>query len=166
MEGTRKTSAGRDVLMGMGAGLLANLAVGVVDGILSRLISEEQRAREAEVREASPHDLAGKALARRLAKRAPSPAQTRLGKLGVTLAYGMVWGAAYALVRRKLPGVSRAAGLPFAVPFFYLCDGLIAPRLGLTPPMSKVPWQPNAKELANHAAWTAAAEMTMRAASR
>lgn len=161
-----ETSVSEDILIGMGAGLLANLAVGVVDGLLSRLISAEQKAREAAVREASPHDLAGKVLARKLAGRAPSPAQTRLGKVGVTLAYGMFWGAAYALVRRKLPGVSRAAGLPFAVPFFFLCDGMIAPRLKLTPPLRRVPWQPNAKELANHAAWTAAAELTMRAVAR
>jgi hypothetical protein len=32
----------------------------------------------------------------------------------------------------------------------------------LTPTLEKVPWQLNAKELANHAAWTATVEMTHR----
>ena len=37
---------------------------------------------------------------------------------------------------------------------------------GVTPDLKKVPWQPNAKEMANHIAWTATAEMVRRAVAR
>jgi putative membrane protein len=46
------------------------------------------------------------------------------------------------------------------------CDGLIAPLLRLTPPPGRLPWQVNAKKLANHVAWTAAAELVHRGVAR
>jgi putative membrane protein len=56
--------------------------------------------------------------------------------------------------------------LPFAVPFFLACDGGIAPLLGLSPGLARVPWQLSVKELLNHVAWTATAETAHRLARR
>jgi ABC-type transport system involved in cytochrome c biogenesis ATPase subunit len=36
----------------------------------------------------------------------------------------------------------------------------------LSPPLQKIPWQPNAKEFANHLAWTMMAEAIYRATDR
>lgn len=138
--------------------MLATLCVGVVDRALSRAISPAQRARERAVREGSGHEVAGKRLARALG------CSQRAGRLAFSAAYSVGWGALYAAARRRFPALRRPAGLRFAVPFFLACDGVIAPALGLTPSPRKVPWQPNAKELLDHAAWTATAELALRAA--
>ncbi|WP_239027840.1 DUF1440 domain-containing protein [Geomonas subterranea] len=60
--------------------------------------------------------------------------------------------------------LTRWGGLPFALPFFCACDGFIAPLFGVSPGLRRIPWQPSAKELGNHAVWTAAAELVHRAA--
>jgi putative membrane protein len=57
-------------------------------------------------------------------------------------------------------------GLPFAVPFFFGCDGAMAPLMGVSPGIQKIPWQLNAKELGNHVAWTLAAEAVHRLVPR
>jgi hypothetical protein len=43
-------------------------------------------------------------------------------------------------VRRSVSTSSRAFGLLFAVPFYVACDGIIAPLLGLTPTITRIPW--------------------------
>ena len=50
----RRSSVGRDILIGMGAGLLRSLAVGSANAFLSRFVSEEQVRTELAVREDSP----------------------------------------------------------------------------------------------------------------
>ena len=44
----------------------------------------------------------------------------------------------------------RALGMLFAVPFYLACDGVIAPLLGLMPTVTRVRWQLDAKDFANH----------------
>jgi putative membrane protein len=151
------------LLFGIGAGLLADLVVAGTDRGLSRFVTADQRLRERAVREGSAHQTAGKRLARLVGggRRAE-----RIGQLGFTLLYGVMWGVIYALVRRRVPAVARYGGLPFAVPFFLFCDGVMAPLLKLSPSIRRVPWQPNAKELLNHVAWTTTAELAHRAAAR
>ncbi len=85
-------------------------------------------------------------------------------KAAFSLTYSLVWGTVYTLLRRRYPAVGKFAGVPFAIPFFFACDGLLAPLLKVSPRLTKVPWQPTAKEAANHMAWAAAAEMVQRAA--
>jgi uncharacterized membrane protein YagU involved in acid resistance len=80
--------------------------------------------------------------------------------------YAVLWGLIYTLVRRKTPQASRLMAVPFGVPLYLFCDGVIAPLLRLTPTMDKVPWQLDAKELANHLAWAATAEMVHRYSGR
>jgi hypothetical protein len=159
-----QSSAGRDILIGAGTGLLGSFVVGPVDAFLSRFISEEQRRRETAVREGSPHEVAASKIAKKLGGEHPSEQAKRLGRVAFAAAYGIGWGMIYALVRRAAPPASRFAGLPFGAAFFLLCDGALAPLFRMSPPLRRIPWQPNAKEILNHAAWTAAAELTHRAA--
>lgn len=165
-EKLRNASIGKDLLIGMAGGLLASFVVGGVDKALDHVISAKQRARERLVRRASPHEIAQEKLAGKVSEFWHGDGGERAGKLAFTALYGMGWGLVYALARRKAPALAKAGGLPFAVPFFFLCDGLIAPFVKLTPPLRKIPWQPNAKEFLNHAAWTATAEMAFRGAGR
>lgn len=151
------------LLSGALSGLLAMGVVGITDAVLTRLLSEEHKRRERRIREGSPHDVAGPRFAGRLLGREPSGTGRIAAKAAFTVLYGALWGGVYAAVRRLVPATRNLAGLPFAVPFFVACDGGIAPALGLTPGLRRIPWQFNAKELANHVAWTAAAEMALRA---
>lgn len=157
---------GRALLLGAGAGLLAMAATAAADRLSDPLIEEEQRARERRVREGSPHAIAGSRLGARIAGHELDARQARGAQALFTVAYGLLWGVVYAAVRRGVPSMSRALGLPFAVPFYLACDGVIAPALGLTPPPQRVPWQLDVKELGNHAVWTAAAELLLRGAER
>lgn len=164
--GNHGSSLERDILIGMGAGLLGMLAIGPVNAFLSRFISEEQSLRERAAREASPHDLAARKIAEKFAGENPSAEAKQLGRIGFGAAYGLVWGIVYAMLRRAAPPVSRYAGLPFGAGFFFLCDGVLAPLFRMSPPVPRLPWQPNAKEMLNHVVWAAAAELTHRAADR
>lgn len=156
----------RDILIGMGAGLVGMLAVGPLNSFLSRFISEEQWRRERAVREASPHDLAARKIAENVGGEKPGERTERLSRVGFGAAYGIVWGIVYAMLRRSAPRVSAYGGLPFGAGLFFLCDGVLAPLLRMSPPVTRLPWQINAKEMLNHVAWTAAAEFAHRAAGR
>jgi len=156
----------QDLLIGAAAGCLAMLATAAADRLLEPLVDARQRRREHELREGSPHALAGPSFARRLLGRPLGEGEMRVARLAFSVAYGFGWGAVYAAARRRSPVLGRAWGLPFAVPFFVLCDGVIAPLLGLTPTLDRLPWQPSAKELANHAVWTAATDRLHRAGRR
>ncbi len=155
----------RFVARAISAGLLAAAATAAVDRVLDPLVSDDQRCREKRVRDASPHRVAGPRAAEALTGRRLDDRGARAARLGFTVTYGVAWGLVYAAVRRRFPAMARFAGLPFAVPFFLACDGAIAPALGLSPTPVGIPWQLNAKELANHVAWTAAAEGVHRFAS-
>jgi putative membrane protein len=119
----------RELPIAVASGLAASAASGVVDRALDPLVDTEQKLREKPVRSGSPH--------------------------GIT--YGVFWGLICAMMRGSFRNASRAAGLPFAVPFYFACDGIIAPLLSLTP--TRMPWQLNVKELANHLAWTSTTEL-------
>jgi uncharacterized membrane protein YagU involved in acid resistance len=162
---TLASSPSRELLVGIAGGLAASLVTGAVDRLIDPLVSAEQKRRERRVRGGSAHEVAGPRAARKLLGRRPSRREARIASAVFTGLYSVVWGAVYALVRRKVPRAARLAGLPFAVPFFLACDGGIAPLLGLTPGLPRVPWQLSVKELLNHVAWTATAEAAHRLAS-
>jgi len=124
---------GRQLLIGAAAGVFASLVTGAVDKLLLRLISEEQKEKEHQVREDSPHQLAGPRFAGKLLGREITPEEKQRAQLVFGLAYGIGWGLIYSVLRRNAAWISRYGGLPFVAPFFMLCDGGIAPMLQLTP---------------------------------
>jgi len=162
----RRRERMRAYLTGAASGLVASAVVGGVDRLLDRYISPQQRLRERLVRPAPPHHRAGPVFAEKLLGHGLSARGERSARTAFNAVYGIGWGLIYTAVRRNFPALARFGGLPFGVLFFLACDGVIAPRLKLTPGLRKIPWQPNAKELANHVAWTAAAEATQRGAAR
>ena len=160
------TKGSRSLLTGIAGGLLAGVVVGQVDRLLDRFVGAEVKRRDRQVREAPGHRVAGPHFAHKLLRRPLSEPEKRRAKLIFGIAYGVMWGLIYTGVRRKAPQLARFAGVPFGVPFFLACDGLMAPLLRVNPTLDKIPWQSSAKELANHVAWTATAEMVHRAAAR
>jgi putative membrane protein len=153
------------MLAGAAAGLAGSIAVALSNALLDKVVSPEQRARDRAIREGSGHEVVAKKLARRLGGDPPSAlARAAAGAIFGT-AFGVGWGILYAALRRRVPAVARAGGIAFAVPFFAVCDGVVAPLLGLSPSPRHVPWQLNAKELANHVVWTGTTEVVHRAIS-
>lgn len=156
----------RTLLTGIAAGLLAGAVAGQLDRVADRLVSEEQKRRDKQVRADSAHKMAGPHFARNLLGHELTEAQKRRSRAIFGIAYGVVWGLIYTGIRHKLPAVRAAMGLPFALPFFLGCDGTMAPLMGVSPGIKKIPWQINAKELGNHIAWTLVAEAVHRLAPR
>jgi uncharacterized membrane protein YagU involved in acid resistance len=153
------------LLVGIAAGVIAGVVTGRADRLMDRLVSKRQKRREHIVREASPHQLAGPYFAQKLTgKRWLTRKEKERAKLAFGVAYGVGWGLIHSSLRKKFPALSRLAGLPFAVPFFFACDGMIAPLLGISPNLRRIPWQPSLKEMGNHLAWTATAECIHRLA--
>jgi uncharacterized membrane protein YagU involved in acid resistance len=158
--------ADHHLLTGIAAGLLAGAVTRVTDRVLDRLVSAEQKKHDNQVREAPAHQVAGPVFAEKITGRKITGSGVRRSQTAFTLAYGIGWGILYAMVRRRFPHLSRPAALPFGILHFAVCDGFLAPLLRMSPPLRKIPWQPSAKELANHIAWAASAEMVHRAAAR
>jgi hypothetical protein len=164
--GQNDASLAHDLVTGVTAGLMANVVVGPLDKAMRKLVSDEQKRRERVVREGSPHEVAGAKIGERIAGRKLSGTEARNAQIAFTLAYGMVFGAVYAIVRRRMPRAGTMLGLPFGIPFFFACDGFLAPLFRMSPGLQKIPWQFNAKEMANHVIWTATAELVHRGAER
>jgi putative membrane protein len=162
--GGGQRTAARDLLVAVGAGLVATAVVTPVDRALEQFLGPRQRRSVRNARQRSPHRIAGPMLARSLAGARLDPRSEAVARLGFAAIYAVGWGMAYAAARRRRPELSRMAGLPFAGLFYALCDGVIAPSMGLAPPPHRLPWQRNVEELGNHVLWTAAAEMVHRAA--
>jgi len=154
------------LLTGAIAGLIAGAATGQSDKILDRFVSKEQKKRDRRVREASAHEMAGPYFARKISGKKISPEGKKRARAIFNIAYGVGWGLIYAGLRKKYPQIARWGGLPFAVPFFFACDGLLAPLFGVSPNLRRIPWQPSAKEMGNHITWTSTAEMVHRAVAR
>jgi uncharacterized membrane protein YagU involved in acid resistance len=148
------------------AGLCAGVVSGRTDRVLDRLVGAGPKRRDKEVREAPAHQLAGPFFAGKLCRRALTEPEKKRARLAFGVIYGMGWGLIYGALRSRIPLLSRWSGVPFAVPFFFACDGFIAPRIGISPALRRIPWQMNAKEMANHLAWTAAAEAVHRTVAR
>lgn len=155
------------MLVGIAAGLIAGIVTGRADRLMDRLVSNRQKRREHMVRDASPHQLAGPYFAQKLTgKKWLTRKEKERAGLAFGVVYGVGWGLIHSGLRRKFPALGRLAGLPFAVPFFFACDGMIAPLIGLSPNLRRIPWQPSLKEMGNHIAWTATAECIHRLAER
>ena len=157
----------RALKTGVGVGVIATLASGVMDSGLSLLVSQRQKRREQRVRRGSPHRVAGRVFFERIRGRSPSRIENLMASLAFSFAYSAMWGIAYAALRRVQPLSRKAPAVPVtATAFFLACDGLIAPLLDLTPEVNQLPWQFNVKELANHITWNATAERLHRADER
>lgn len=154
------------LLVGLAAGLLAGVVAGRTDKLFDRLVSKEHKRRDRKVRKGSPHQLAGLHFAQKILHKKLGEEEKKRARLAFSAVYGVGWGLIHGALRKKFPALTRWGGLPFSIPFFFACDGVIAPGLGISPKLNRIPWQPSLKEMGNHVAWTATAELIHRLAAR
>lgn len=149
------------LLDGVAAGALATWLMGKVTEALYR--QEDPHAREREERARQGRTSYGTAAekAAGLIGESLSDEQRKLYGKRIHWALGAGAGAAYALIRDRVPAAAAAGGLLFGTAFFLLMDEGLVYALGLTPGPREFPWQSHARGLAGHLAYGATAERAL-----
>jgi len=149
------------LLDGLVAGAAATWLMGKVTTYLYEKESPRAREREERVREGkSSYGRAAEKLAG-LAGESLSDEQRKRYGAGLHWALGAGAGAAYALLRARVPAAAAAGGLLFGTAFFLLMDEGLVYALGLTPGPANFPWQSHARGLAGHLAYGVATERAL-----
>ncbi len=91
--------------------------------------------------------------------------QQRAGR-ALHWALGIAAGAAYGVMRRRLPRITTVNGLPFGAGFFVVMDEIMNPALGLTPGPAAFPWQAHARGLGGHLAFGLVNETVLKGLDR
>ena len=91
------------------------------------------------------------------------PAQPHPAGIALHYAIGMLPAAAYALARRRAPGLAAAGGLAFGLAVFLLEDELANPLMRTSAAPHRYPWQAHARGLVGHLIYGAALEAVLRA---
>ncbi|MGH9456398.1 MAG: DUF1440 domain-containing protein [Thermoanaerobaculia bacterium] len=146
--GSRPLAA--DVLLGAAAGAAATWVMDRVTTAMYEREAEEARRREDKAR-------GGKTAYVIAAEKAAAAAGITLGegdekKLGSAIhwALGIGAGAAYGLLRNRIPRLGIGSGIAYGIAFWLLMDEAGLTLLGLTPPPREFPWQAHARGAAGH----------------
>lgn len=149
------------LLDGAIAGAVATWLMGKVTSYL--YAREDRRAREREDSARGGNTAYGTAAEKIAELAGESLSDEELKRFGgrIHWALGVAGGAAYGLLRERVPAASAARGLLFGTAFFLLMDEGLTYALGLTPGPSHFPWQTHARGLAGHLAFGAAADWAL-----
>ncbi|MGH3369085.1 MAG: DUF1440 domain-containing protein [Nocardioidaceae bacterium] len=160
--GRTRGSAGRDLLKGAIAGAVATW---VMDRVTTAMYRRENPAAKRAENEVRGGQTAYETAAGRAAELVGAPvSDQRLEQAGLAVhwALGIGAGAVYAVLRRRVGVVGRAAGTVFGTGFWALLDEGVVPLLGLTPGPRAFPWQTHARGLAGHLSFGAVTDATLR----
>lgn len=159
-------TVGRDLVKGAIAGAVATYVMGKVTSYLYE--HEDRDARWAED-EARGGRTAYEVAAEKAAAAAGTTLQTRQRQeLGSAIhwALGIGAGAAYAVLRRRVQVLGRAAGTAFGTGFWAFLDEGLVPALGLTPGPTAFPWQSHARGFVGHLTFGTVTDGTLRLLDR
>lgn len=152
---TRIAAASTDLLVGIGAGLVASWAMNLFQQAWVR-ISEEPE----------PKETAASKAADALSKQASgAPIKSTAKKSADTVlhyATGAIIGGAYGVIGGHFPGLLAARGLLFGAGVWLLADELAVPALQLAPPPTEAEAKDHALGLASHLVFGAALDLTRR----
>lgn len=158
---TRRSDTIGALLDGVVAGIAATWLMGKVTELLYRREDPRARQRENAVRQGkSSYGTAAEKLARLAGVSLSDEQRARYG-MALHWALGASAGAAYALLRERMPAAKAAGGLLFGTAFFLLMDEGLVYVLGLTPGPSEFPWQSHARGLVGHLAYGATTERAL-----
>lgn len=155
---TRRVAA--EVVGGAIAGAVATWAMGKVTTLLYEREAASVRDTEDAARGGkTAYGVGAQKIARAAGKRLSAKKRERYGRR-IHWALGVSTGAAYGLMRDRLPG-GLARGLLFGTAFWLLADEGAVYVLGLTPGPQHFPWQTHARGLAGHLVYGAVADATL-----
>ena len=151
-----------DAIDGAIAGLVATWVMGTVTSFLYARENPEARRREDDARDGKTSFGVAAEKGARLIGLELSDEQRESAGSSLHWALGVGMGAAYGVIRSRLPQVGLARGLAFGTAFFLVVDELGTVALGLTPPPNEFPWQSHARGLAGHLTYGAVADAVAR----
>ena len=165
------TTAGRaadaelptDLLMGAVAGAAAIWAMNRLDWFL---VGQEPERVRRQTRDARPggldpaHVVADRAA--RLMGTRLSPAQPHPAGIAIYYGFGVLMGAAYAALRRRLDWVGAGRGVAFGLAMFLLKDEGLNTLLGTGGPPARYPWHAHARGAAADATFGLVADTVLR----
>ena len=157
-----------DAAVGAASGLAASFVMSAVYRPLMRAGGDETLRREKEAQAGMPPatiqaaGAAAKAVGRELP---PDRRSQALGGKVIHYAYGIAWGAAFALaVRAVAPRRPVATGLAFGLVLWLVSDEVLVPLFRFSRPPSRYPPSTHLKELASHLVYGVATDAGWRLA--
>jgi uncharacterized membrane protein YagU involved in acid resistance len=151
-----------DAIDGAIAGLVATWVMGKVTTLLYERQDERATERENQARGGkSAYGVAAEKGARIIGLELSDEQRQKYGS-GVHWVLGIAMGAAYGVLRPRLPHADAGHGLLFGTAFFLAVDEIGNTVLGLTPPPQEFPWQAHARGLAGHLTYGAVADTVAR----
>jgi hypothetical protein len=151
-----------DLVKGALAGAAATWVMGQVTTYLYEHESKQARKAEDEARgNQTAYDVAADKAADAVGVELSGEQRQKAG-LAIHWALGAGAGAAYGLLRGRLPGADAGAGLVFGTAFWLAIDEGANYALRLTPGPTAFPWQTHARGLAGHLVFGVTADTTLR----
>lgn len=154
-DGSVNGGAGGDVVLDVVKGALAGaVAVWAMDKVTWWMWDREDPAALAQERQAQPngmdpaHNVANR-VAGAMGKEL-SPAQPHRAGVAVHYGLGMGPGAAYAVLRKRVPVVGAGGGLLYGLALSLVEDEGVAPLLGLAGAPTDYPWQAHLRGVVGH----------------
>lgn len=139
-----------DLVKGALAGAAATWVMGQATTYLYEHESREARKVEDEARgDKTAYGVAAEKAARAVGVDISGEQRQRAGS-AIHWALGAGAGAAYGVLRHRLPGAEVGAGLAFGTAFWLMVDEGANYALGLTPGPRAFPWQTHARGLVGH----------------
>ncbi|MEP7175445.1 MAG: DUF1440 domain-containing protein [Gemmatimonadales bacterium] len=162
MRNHERHGLGEDLLKGAIAGAVATWVMGKVTSSLYAREDRWARRREDDAREGkSAYGAAAEKAARAVGASLSGAQRERIGS-AMHWSIGIGAGAIYAVLRRRVGSVGRAAGFGFGTAFWAVVDEGLVPALGLTPGARAFPWQTHARGLAGHLTFGTVTDGTLR----
>ena len=155
-----------DLALGAAAGLAATWVMGRVTSYMYE--HEDSTAREEEDAARGGRTAYGVAAEKVASAARADLSDEQIQKLGSRIHWvlGMGAGAAYGVLRRRLPSADAAQGLVFGTTFWGLIDEGANTALRLTPGPTAFPWQAHVRGLAGHLVFGLVTETILDAADR
>jgi hypothetical protein len=158
----RRHGLGEDLIKGAIAGAVATWVMGKVTTTLYEREDRWARRQEDDARQGkTAYGAAAEKAARAVGASLGDRQRERLGS-ALHWALGIGAGAAYAVLRRRVESIGRAAGFGFGTAFWAAVDEGLVPALGLTPGPRAFPWQTHARGLAGHLTFGTVTDGTLR----
>ena len=155
-----------DAVKGALAGVAATWVMGKATSYLYQQESKAVREEEKETRGGQTAYGTAAEKAADIAGQELSDEQRKTYGSSIHWALGAGAGAAYGVLRPRVPGADRANGLLFGAAFWALIDEGANTALGLTPGPTAFPWQTHARGLAGHLVFGLAADTALRITDR